>query len=430
MSDGKQGRSRTVKETIVHSLKNVTPARLGFLMFVNIFLAALFCLVAVNTIQQHEHAVKTVGLDAAPSVISAYGIKTDLSVMDLALANQLLRLPNSDDSKDDTIEFENGRVDVSRELVVAAKNITYGAKEQTPIENLQITLGKYLLQAQEARDLHKLGKPEALLAYGASLESLEGELLPNADKLEKENSNVLETTYAHEKSATNLSRGLVVLLGWSLIGALGYTQIFLIRRFHRRVCLPIAFAMICIFVVLNHMNSSLAENSNALKIAKEDAYDSVLALLSARANAYHACAAASRWLVDHKNAAEYEAKFTENIFSIAKFTGEHNITDTIATAEKELKSGGKISLPGFEGALAKELSNIRFPEEANTAICSLKEFAAYCQADNKMRELYKTSPSEASHMCLSYGPSGERFPFNKFDNALIRITQISMSIKV
>ena len=205
-------------------------------------------------------------------------------------------------------------------------------------------------------------------------------------------------------------------------------------RFHRRLCPPILFAMLGVMICGAHLHSSLAGSSLALKVAKEDAYDSVLALLNARSSAFKADAAANRMLFDRDNAAAHQKTFAENVAQVASFDGQHNFKETIERAEKELKHGDRVNLPGFDGALAKELSNVRFPGEGNAALEALKQFSSYAAVQDQVKERAGAGAfADAIHLCLSYDPEGAKFPLTKFDVALLNtlhINQEAMEKKV
>jgi hypothetical protein len=271
-------------------------------------------------------------------------------------------------------------------------------------------------------------------AYAGAYSTLQSELLANADKLEKADGDVLEATYDQEKAATNLSRGFVLVMGMVVIAMLSYTQLYLMARFHRRLCPPILISIVGIAFCVWHLNSSLAGNSLALKVAKEDAYDSVLALLNARSSAFKADAAASRFLFDRENAAAHQKTFAENVAQVASFDKQHNFKETIERASKELKQGDRVNLPGFDGALAKELSNVRFPGEGNAALEALQQFASYSAVQDQVKQRVGAGDfADAIHLCLSYDPQGAKFPLTKFDDALLNtlhINQEAMEKKV
>jgi len=273
-------------------LQDTTPVRLRLLLAAICVGTGIFFAIAAITITQHEHAIRTVGFDAAPSVISAHQIKIGLEAMDTDLASQLLMPQKWHESTDILDDFETNRTNVAREIVAAARNITYGESERVPVENLEIAIGEYYLKVQQARDV-KASSTDAdyLPAYRNALATLQQKLIPAADALSEANSRVLEETYAREKGASALSRGLVMVTGLLLIALLIYVQIYLNIRFRRRLSLPLLLGTAATALFLQHISASLAASSNELTVAKEDSYNSVLALLDARANAFDAHAA-------------------------------------------------------------------------------------------------------------------------------------------
>jgi hypothetical protein len=416
-----------LSQAVQSALSNVTPVRLWLLLFLISLCSVIFGIASIITIEQHEHAINTVGNDAAPSVIAAHQIKIGVEMMDASLADELLYPPNRREAQNMADEFEQSRLNVCKQLVAAAKNITYGTSEELPIEKIQIALGRFEMQAQQARDLHDAGEDsEAVGAYRGALTSLLTELLPNADKLNKANADVLEDTYAREKGISAMSRGFVMVMGLVLVGLLLYTQLYLSMHFRRRLNFPLIFITVVAAIFLQHLTSSLADSSNELKIAKEDAYNSIVALLDARANAYDANAAESRWLLDRKHAAVHEKYFREKMASVARFDAGHDFASTIARARTQLGNSEKFNLPGMSGSLADELNNIIFPEEGEAALESLKKLADYTATDAKMRQMESDGKhDQAVSVGLGYDPKGSNFLFSKFDDALGRTLKIN-----
>ncbi|MBS2007508.1 MAG: hypothetical protein JST01_10730 [Cyanobacteria bacterium SZAS TMP-1] len=416
-----------VKQLIRAALRDVTPIRL-WLLFGSVALGfLLFCVISVITVQQHLHALKTVGSDAAPSVIAAHQIKIGLAAMDGALADELMSIPGQRPALALAGDFEHNRLDVCHELVVAAKNITYGHKEQGPIESIQAGLGAFLMQAQAARDFHQSGKEaDALLAYRAAWSTLKDKILPSADDLNKANSDVLEETYGRERSASALSRGLVLVLGMVLVCLLFYVHIYVSVHFHRRLNLPIIFTMIILAIFLRYLTTALSESSAGLTRAKEYAYDSVQALLDARSSAYLADAALSRCLLDHENMPANQRACQENLDRIAAFPDDRMGPVLLVAAAKELQLGRKPNLQGLSGALAKELANVRFEGEREGAIDSFETFLVYKDRCGQERKLMtEGNDVDARSLGLGYDPHGTNMAFSRFDDALVRTMRIN-----
>jgi hypothetical protein len=408
-------------------LRDITPFRLKLLLTAIIILAVLFSLVTKTCVEQHRKAAKIVGLDAAPSVIVAHQIKTGVEAMDAALADELLYPPGQNEGRHMLSDFEESRLNVSKALVAAAKNITNGKGEEVPIENLQVSFGQLLMESQYARALHNLGKDkEAVIAYTASLRTVTQRLLPNADALMQNNSAVLEDAYKSEKGSSAMARGLVMVVGILLCLLLFYTQYFLSVRFHRRLNLYLIIVTACTLLFLQKTSSALADSSTQLKVAKQDAYDSIVALLSARSDAYQANAAESRWLLDRDYAEKHQKEFVAEMAKVASFDKGHDFSETIAHARKELANHEKLSLPGFKGLLADELANIRFAEEGEAAIETLARFADYSAVDARIRALENSAKNgDAIQLALGYFPGASNYEFHRFDDALERAYKIN-----
>jgi uncharacterized integral membrane protein len=418
---------RPYQSVVVRSFRDVTPNRLRLLLLSITLFAVLFGVVASSTVKQHDHAMQTIGVEAGPSVIAAHHIKIGILSMDAALADELLSPPEQSETREMVDDFDKHRMDTSKYLVAAARNITYGNSELFPIESVQVGLGEYLMQAQAARDLHQTGTADqAVKAYRRALHTLQESLLPNLGALDKANADILEETYNREKSVSALSRGFVLLVALLLFGVLLYTQIYLSIRFRRRFNLPLLIASFCLLLFTQHLTQSLANCSNEVKVAKEDAYDSIVSLLHARSNAFDAKAGESRWLLDKDRAPLYQKSFSEQIASVAKFDRVHDFAGTLAAADKQLATNEKFALPGFSGALAEELNNVRFEGEAQAAVDTLHEFSAYVNADEKIRQLENAGNHQAAlKLGLGYNLSGSNYLFNKFDDALGRTLKIN-----
>ena len=121
-------------------------------------------------------------------------------------------------------------------------------------------------------------------AYRSELKILQEQLLPSADALNKANSDALETTYADQesKAGSHLSRHGACYRHTSGGTAGGYTQIYLRLKFRRRFNVPLLLATVGTVLFVQWLSGALADNSRNLRTAKEDAYNSISALLSAR----------------------------------------------------------------------------------------------------------------------------------------------------
>lgn len=374
----------------------------------------LFFAVTVST-RQHQDAIKTVGKDAAPSIVAAQRIKASLADMDANVANELIAKPGQ--NRDSVQGYEARRVEVSDALVGAAENITYGDAERLPIKTLTYNLGTYEVLVAEARLLHaRGGDVSTLRTYEQANTIMHGTLLPAADALDKANKEVLERVYAQQKTNSSATAALVWIAGLFLLGVLITTQIFLSRRTHRLLNPPLLGATAVSLVFLLYASAQLGAASRDLKGAKQDAFDSVYALWHARAVAYDANADESRWLIDRAQAKEYQESFFAKAGQIAALPPNATY-DSVASA---CQAGQIGTVPAsFTGYLADELRNITFVGEQDAADETLRTWGRYIVLDGQIRALENAGRhADAVTLCVGNAPGQSNWAYNQFDAAL------------
>jgi hypothetical protein len=407
--------------------RDITPIRLRLWFLTIIGLTFIFCVFAINTISQHMVAVQSIGRDAAPSVIAAHQIEIGVQAMDADLTAELLYPRGSRQSQQFARDYEKWRVLVGKQLIAAARNITYGQTEAESVENLQTYFGQFTAQAQSARDAHQANAEDLAIAnYNAALKTLQQSLIPDAERLNKTNADILESVFHQEESESSLSGGFVLVLGIALTALLVTCQIYLSKRFRRRFNIPLLIATATMIGYVQYLYPALQANTGHLKIAKDDSYDSIAALMNARADAYDANASQSRWLLDRQNQDSVEKSFSAALGKIASFGPENNYSQTVLKVEKQIDDGVKVNVPGFSGALAAALANLRFTGESQAALDMLKAFGAYQTADRSMRLAEKSGDHKtAVEIGLGYDPDATKYAFNKFDDALLRTLAIN-----
>jgi len=391
--------------------KLTTPQLLKASLFVTWGASLLLLVATISAIQGQRYAIKTVGKDSAPSILDAQRIKDSLADLDANAANELLVKPG--ENPEATKSFETRREKLANLLISVAQNITYGDAEKKPIKKLQLGLGEYLQKIQRARDFNELGnKKEVLITYRSAAELIDKTLLPAADELERVNLRELERTYVAEKFASGGSLFLLFISGFLVIGILLALQIFLYRRM-RRVINPMLLGATAIaFIFVTHTMASLLSASANLKIAKEDAFASLLALRESRATAYIANADESRYLLDPELAAKHQQAFYREADKIAKLPNGYTF-DSLVTALKQ-----NPNINGFTGLFADELNNITFPGEREAAIATVAAFGNYFKIDKQIRQLAQAGKfQEAIALCTGNNQGESNWAFEEFKKA-------------
>ncbi|MCV3214195.1 hypothetical protein OGM63_11850 [Plectonema radiosum NIES-515] len=369
----------------------------------------------ISGIQGQRHAINTIGKDATPSITTAQRLKDAAAGMDAYVANELL-LPSGQNQ--DAVKGYNERYEkLTQRLVAAAENITYGDKERKPIETLQLELGNYIAKIQQARDFHERRDPNNMLvAYRSAAEIMDQKLLPAADALDKVNVDALNVTYNQVKFDSGKSLFFIVISGIALISVLIGLQIFLSQR-TRRTFNPMLLAATAIAIAfLNYTTGAFLSASQNLRIAKEDAFNSMYALRQARALGYIANSTESRYLLDSAFALNHEQAFFNNINKIAKLPDGETF-ETVAAAVS-IPNFPNYKADGFTGLLADQVKNLTFAGEREATVKNLITLGTYVAIDKQIRQLERSGKhTEAIALCLGNNKGQSNWAFDELKKA-------------
>jgi hypothetical protein len=395
-----------------------TPGRLWAAGFAVAMAALLFCVTVLAAVASHVRGMQTVGKDAAPSIIAAERIKASLADMHAQAANTLLYPPGKELSS--VKMFEQRHREASEDILKAAGNVTYGEAELTPLRNLLNALGRYDAAIAQAFVLHAKGDRDFLRKQRDADRILHESLLPAATALDTANRVALDKGYKEQQLSATGWLVAVILTGGLLLAVLGVVQRFLYRRMRRLVNPALLTASVLTLGFLIWTVAALWSEEKALKVAKEDAFDSIHSLWQARADAYDANAAESLWLLDRDRAAEHEKVFLDQSARLA--TPPDGMPAKVLMTEVE---AGRIP-KSFKGHLAEELRNITFAGEREAAVETLRTFLNYYEIDGEIRRLEKEGKhAEALALCVGEKPGESNWAFEQFDTALGRTIDLN-----
>ncbi len=355
-----------------------TPALLRLGAYAVVGASLLFMIAVITGARSHRQAMQSIGRDAAPSIIAAQHIRSAMADMDSYAAQQLLS-PGSDDV---VHQFEASRQEAVNAMMSAAENITYGDAERLPLQKLAFGIGSYEAHAQLANDLRSAKDKRFISAYRSAAKIMDDQLLPAAADLDKANRDVLDDTYARQRSFASASLLFLLLSALLLCGVLLTLQWFLAGRMRRVLNPLLAFATAIAMLFTVYTANAFRAEDHELKVAKEEAFDSIHALWQARALAYAARADESRSFLDPEQADADEKSFFEKADRIAHVPS------------------GKDGADATSGFLADELNNITFPGEREAARNASYWFNRYRRS------------------AFGGAASDERECFNKFDEHL------------
>ncbi|MEV6399071.1 hypothetical protein AB0M39_30535 [Streptomyces sp. NPDC051907] len=372
----------------------------------------------------------------SPRTVSAAGLNLALNDMDAQAANSLLA--NGDAGKGRmtvpydkaTVLYDEARRAVSRELRTLAVAAEGDPEAQRTVEDLTDQFAQYqeLIGRALENDTRPGGKTAAVADYRAATGLLSERLLPEARVLVDANNRHFEAAYDSERADLRLQSGLLLVLGAVLLAVLLLLQWYLARRFHRILNPAVLAATACALLALVVGAQALATVSEQLRVARRDAFDSVVALSRARSLAYDANADESRYLLDTGARTHYETAFLAKSQSLYGIQGadldtyEQRLTETWEAyrADHEDKQ--------FTGEFRRELDNITFAGERAAAERTVEAYAVYQRDDRTIRALVADGKEqEAVAFCISWDPGKSNAHFGAWMKALDEVTGINQA---
>lgn len=364
----------------------------------------LFWIVTTLVLAWNGHAVQTIGKDAVPSIVAAERIRANMADMDANAANAFLGAGSEVEAS--RKQYEQERKELASDLITAAQNITYGDEERVPIVTMVERLQLYVGGIETAR---WRGFPVGMRFYRPASRRMHTELLPAAASLDAANFTHLDTVYEAHRARAGTERGLLVLAVLLPVTVLLATQIWLMRRTQRIFNLPLLLAtglhLLFGLWLLSSVNRARAD----LKVAKEDAFDSLHALWKARAVAYDANGDESLFLLDPENAAAYEHSFHAKSAQLLNLPLSAQRTADSVIANRA----------GSSGYLIDELNNITFAGEREALEEIIRRYQTYLDIDGKIRALERAGKHRAAvALCIGSREGESNWAFDRFNAAL------------
>ncbi|CAM5319500.1 hypothetical protein [Streptomyces abikoensis] len=330
----------------------------------------------------------------APRTVSAANLNLALNDMDAQAANILLSSGTSGHGKAD-IPYEKAvrlfgeaRRSASRELRILAVAVEGDQDAEQTVSSLTENFARYeeLVGRALAEDARPDGKPAAIGHYRTATDLVADELLPQARSLVDTTDRAFQDEYDAARTRLWAQLTAWVVLCVALLGALGTLQLYLARAFHRVINPALAGATLCTLIALVTGPLLFASSADQLRVARHDAFDSVVALSRARALAYDINADESRYLLDHDRRDRYESSFLEKSRRLYD-TGSAGLpayrTGLEETWRAYMDGRGK----RFTGEFRRELDNITFGGERAAAEKTVDAYVVYQRDDATIRSL-------------------------------------------
>jgi hypothetical protein len=378
---------------------------------------------------------QSTGQRDAPEVNAATGLYFSLNDMDAQVANMLLvggdaRL--ADDRSQDLAIYARDRLTAYQDLQQAAITEAGSASAQRQLRSALDGIGQYEALAAEAllmdqRAASAAGSaPAASLGYYRQATALmQTGVLPAVASLTSVSAANLDATYQRAWTTARVGIIVVVITGLAALAVLVALQAYLAVRYRRLANPALIAATVVTLGLAAAAASQLGAEAGHLRVAKQDAFDSILALTQARAVSYDANADESRYLVDQGQAAGYQQAFLAKSQRLAA-VGDVGVFGYDAALAADIDAYRADSADvRFGGYLGAEFRNITFPGERAAAVRTLLAYQVYERDDRMLRALAKRNLAAAVAFDTGTAPGQSDWAFNRYDAALSSVISIN-----
>ncbi|WP_018655244.1 hypothetical protein [Actinomadura flavalba] len=370
--------------------------------------------------------VRVIGRDAGPQVVATGDLYFQLTDMDAQLASALLigRAEDLGVRRADAIaRYDANRARAGAALLTAARLADERSEEETA-RDLLSGLGRYERLASQAllldqQDAHAAGPPSARVTavYRQATDLMKLDLLPKAYNLTLDNGTLVRHTYEDRRSAVRAGTVAVVVTGVLLLALLVALQVFLTVRFRRLLNPALALATLLVVGLTGLSTVMLLGQAERLRTAKEDGFDSILALSRTRAISNSAYADQTRYLLDPGRADTYEQVFFSKSQSVL-YLRAGNLAAYNDAVQRQSGNGrylgflgveaGRQGIPGQRAALARVVVGYR----------------AFQADDRRLRQL--TGAGERGRAVAAR--LGEARGFAAYDASLVRLAALHQDV--
>lgn len=410
------------------------PARLRLLRAATVLLtgalAALLLAAGLTTLGTWNSVA---GHDA-PRTTSAADLDLALNDMDAQAANILLSNGDAGQGRLRTPYakavgyYSEARREIGHDLSALAVAAQGSRSDERTVESLTDGFAEYqeLIGRALENAGHRGGKAGALADYRRATDLLRTRLLPAASTLVASNDAAFDAEYASARSGLGTQLTAVLTLGVLLLTALGVLQWYLARRFRRVLNPAVLAATVCALLAVILGTQMLSASADDLRVARHDAFDSVVALDRARAIAYDANADESRYLLDPRRRGQYADAFLAKSQQLYGVKGA-----TLPTYDSRLATTWQAYETDhhdlrFTGEFRRELDNITFPGERAAAEKTVRTYAVYQRDDRKIRALLAAGKEqEAVEFCMGWAAGTSNAHFGAWMAALDEVAGIN-----
>jgi len=412
-----------------------TPARIRARAAAVLALTGCLAALAGVLFGQVRGEFQAMGQRDAPEADAMTGLYFALNDMDAQVANVLLvggGTALAANRTQDMKTYASDRTVADRDLEQAAVSEAGNESAERELALVLDRMGQYetlaadaLLAGGQAHSVVGRAPAAAIAYYQRATGLMQSGILPAVGSLTTVSTANLDAAYQGGETAAGTGTVWLAALGGLLAVVLIAFQFHLAVRFRRLVNPALAAATVLAVAFTAVAAGRLGAESGQLRMAKQDAFDSIQALSLARAVSYDANADESRYLVDPGRAAQYQQAFLTKSQQIVN-VGPVGISGYDAALAADIKAYERDNAQvRFGGYLGAEFRNITFPSERQAAVAALLSFQRYEKDDRTMRALAAKSLAAAVGYDIGTAPGQSDWAFNQYDAALSGVIAVN-----
>jgi hypothetical protein len=370
----------------------------------------------------------------APEADAATGLYFAVSDMDAQVANILLvggSVTLAANLSQDMAIYASDRATADQDLQRAIVTEAGDSAAEAGLRSVLDRLGQYealaadTILTDQTADAAGRAPAVSLAYYRQATDLMRTGILPGISTLTAVSASSLDAGYQAGRATVETGIVLVAVTGALLLAVLAVMQLSLFARFRRMVNPALAAATMITAVLVAVTVTGLDAEAGHLKVAKQDAFDSILALTQARAVSYDANADESRYLVDPGRAGQYQQSFLTKSRWLAD-VGNVGISGYDAALAADIRAyfAGNSDV-AFGGYLGAEFRNITFTGERAAAVRTLLAYQAYQRDDRVLRALARKDLTAAVSFDIGTAPGQSDWAFNRYDAALSSVIAIN-----
>lgn len=417
-----------------------TPARIRAMTIAAITaIALLFATIAVIYTHARD-GLQVIGHDAGPQVVATADLYFALSDMDAQVANVLLIGEESSlglGQAESLDLYEQRRSEANNAMLQAAQLAGDDPTQQKTVQETLDGMGRYERLASEALQLseqseYQPGSPPAqvLKKYREATELMRLEVLPKAYNLTLDNASIVRTTYETERTWVLGGAAAIGLTGIIAILLLMRLHLYLAKAFRRRVNPAIAVAVAgTVLVTLGAAGVSYFEAQN-MQRAKEEGFDSVLAVSRARAIGMGIHGDQSRFLLDPQRSDTYQQVYLDSSQSIL-FVDVDNLNAYYSKIDKGIADyeAGDVPPIGDDkrmlGFLGEQEKTPDIPGQPEALDEVMESYQTFQESDRSMRRLVAAGDDrEAIALRMGANDGEVRGEFDRYDDSLEELYEL------